>query len=127
MKACHCKAEQNHDFRSNLAMVFGSDKDLQKVWVEPVGIVGHAGVVVLLPQLGPGNILIRNHWNPKKDRHIWFGIRPELSKQVKLVASELRPLTNQANGFGLSSEASEASSFGASPTKNGASGSARSS
>ena len=44
-------------------MVLGSDKDLQKVWVEPVGIVGYAGVVVLLPQLGPGNILIRNHSN----------------------------------------------------------------
>ena len=75
-----------------------------------------------------------------RDRQIWFGNRPKLLKQVKLVASELRPLKmkqvaspetlkqvklvasefrasppkNEASGFARNSEASEASSFGAS-------------
>ena len=41
---------------------------------------------------------------------------PGALKQVKLVASELRasPPTNEASGFAGGSEASEASSFGAS-------------
>ena len=76
----------------------------------------------------------------RRDRHIWFGNRPKLLKQVKLIASELRPLRmkqvaspgalkqvklvaselrasppkNEASGFARSPEASEASSFGAS-------------
>ena len=44
---------------------------------------------------------------------------PGALKQVKLVASELRasPPKNEASGFARGSEASEASSFGASPVK----------
>ena len=51
-----------------------------------------------------------------RDRQLRSGIRPKLLKQVKLLASELRtsPSKNEASNFARSSEASEASSFGAS-------------